>query len=222
MRFLCCHGTGTNSKILETQLAALKHELGDGHTYDFAEGIVPSSLAPELVGIFPAEGNYFDYFSHNSAESATKALDDLGRFLELEGPYDGFIGFSIGAAVLASYLIREVALRPSKPLPVKCAIFLSGGAPLDHVALERGEVALVDSISDTPLLPRLPTAHIWGRNDKLWAGRSELLLALCDSEASTIYLHDEAHAVPGPRAKDALLGSARAIRRMIDQATLGG
>lgn len=174
------------------------------------------------MGIFPPQGNYFDYFDRNSAESATKALDDLGRFVELEGPYDGFIGFSIGAALLASYLIREVALRPSKPLPIKCAIFLSGGAPLDHVALARGEIALIDSFLDTPMLPRLATAHIWGRNDKLWASRSELLAALCDPEEATIFLHDEAHAVPGPRAKDALLGSARAIRRTIDKATLVG
>lgn len=46
MRFLCCHGRGTNSLILETQLAALRHELGDGHIYDFVEGTVPASLAP--------------------------------------------------------------------------------------------------------------------------------------------------------------------------------
>lgn len=183
---------------------------------------IEQQCGAELLGIFPPQETYYNYFDHDSAESASKALDDLGRFLELEGPYDGFIGFSIGAALLASYLIREVALHPTKPLPVKCAIFLSGGAPLNHEALARGEIELLDSAANMPLLPGLPTAHIWGRNDKLWAVRSEVLAGVCDSEEATIFLHDEAHSVPGARAKEALLGSARAIRRMVGKVALAG
>ncbi|KAJ5721629.1 uncharacterized protein N7483_009563 [Penicillium malachiteum] len=222
MRFLCFHGRGTNNQILETQLAALRHELGDSHTYDFVEGILPASLAPELVGIFPLEGAYYDYFSHESAESVNKALDDLSQFIALEGPYDGIIAFSIGAALSATYLIRERITNPDKPLSFKCAIFLCGGAPLDPNALARGEVSLLDPVPGRPFLSGLPTAHIWGRNDTLWGYRSERLSSVCDPEEQTIFLHDEGHAVPGARAKDALLNSVRAIRRTVGRAVLVG
>ncbi|KAJ5733816.1 hypothetical protein N7493_002602 [Penicillium malachiteum] len=220
MRFLCCHGMGTNTQILKTQLTALRNELGDSHTYDFVEGTIPSSLAPELVGIFPEEGNYFDYFEHDSVESINKALDDFGRFLEVEGPYDGVIGFSIGALLASTFLIREKARNPTKPLPFKCAIFLCAAAALDPTALARGEITLLKPIPTSSFLLELPTAHIWGRNDTLWADRSELLSSLCDPQESSIFLHDEGHAIPGPRAKEALLGSARAIRRTVGKASL--
>ncbi|KAI9927531.1 hypothetical protein ASPWEDRAFT_186869 [Aspergillus wentii DTO 134E9] len=210
---------------LTIQAAALRHELDNIHTYDFVEGTIPAPLAPELVPFFPTDGAYYDYFSFDSAESVKKALDDLSHFLETEGPYEGLIAFSLGGALAATFLIREATLNPATPLPFKCAIFLSGGAPLDPVALERGEVVLLDAPlpgEDSQLLHGFPTAHIWGRNDELWGDRSETLCALCDPQERAVLLHDEAHAVPGARAKEALLGSVRAIRRTVGRAVMAG
>ncbi|KAJ5292222.1 hypothetical protein N7478_001473 [Penicillium angulare] len=163
---------------------------------------------------------YFDYFDHDSVESINKALDDFGRFLELEGPYDGVIGFSIGALLASTYLIRETKLHLTKALPFKCAIFFSAAAALDPTALMTGKITLLEPLPDQYFLPGLPTAHIWGRNDPLWADRSERLSTLCDPQERSIFLHDEGHAVPGARAKEALLGSVRAIRRTVGKAAL--
>ncbi|KAK6814327.1 hypothetical protein RU639_009940 [Aspergillus parasiticus] len=221
MRFLCFHGRGTNSQIMESQIAALRHELDNIHTYDYVEGTVPAPLAPELEAFFPTNGDYYDYFSFESADSVQKALDDLASFLETEGPYDGLIAFSLGGALASTYLIREARRHPEKPLPFKCAIFLSGGAPLDPVALERGEVSLLDdTVAGNQVLRGLPTVHIWGSNDKLWGDRSERLYALCDPHERTMVLHEDGHAVPGVRAKEALLRSVRAIRRTVGRVAM--
>ncbi|RAL08512.1 uncharacterized protein BO97DRAFT_354025 [Aspergillus homomorphus CBS 101889] len=210
---------------MESQLAAIRHELlNDGHTYDFVEGTIPAPLAPELVTFFPTDGAYYDYFSHDKAETLTKALNDLTRFLELEGPYDGLIAFSLGGALAATFLIREAAQHPQRPLPFKCAIFFCGGAPLDPVALEEaGQVRLLDPDPDTTRpapLAGLPTAHIWGANDDLWRDRSERLCALCDPEERLVLVHGEGHSIPGARAKEALLGAVRAIRRTVGRVTM--
>ncbi|BCR93414.1 uncharacterized protein AKAW2_10460A [Aspergillus luchuensis] len=223
MHFLCFHGRGTNNQIMESQIAALRHELDAIHTYDFVEGTIQAPLAPELEAFFPAKGGYFDYFSFDSAASVEKAVDDLSTFLETDGPYDGVIAFSLGAALAATYLIREAMRHPGKPLPVKCAIFLSGGAPLDPEALERGEVRLLNAaVAGNQLLRGLPTAHIWGRNDDLWGDRSETLYALCDPGERTMVLHDEGHAIPGARAKEVLLQTVKAIRRTVGRAGMAG
>lgn len=139
--------------------------------------------------------------------------------MELDGPYDGLIGFSLGCSLGASWLIRELTLRPHEPLSIKCAIFFSGIRPVDTIALDRGEICFLEPPADgSPLLRGFPTAHIWARNDH-WAEGSEKLCSMCDQSERTVFLHGEGHSVPGARAKDALLGSVQAIRRTVAKAT---
>ncbi|KAF7595542.1 hypothetical protein BBP40_005577 [Aspergillus hancockii] len=208
---------------MESQIAALRHELDNVHIYDFVEGTLASQLAPELWAFFPSNETYYNYFSIESTESILDALDNLSKFIDIEGPYDGVIAFSMGAALAATYLIQQAMRHPEKPLPFKCAIFLSGGAPLDPLALERGEVrTLAAKVHGSQLLPGFPTAHIWGRNDDLWGDRSKTLYELCDPKERTMFLHEEGHAVPGAKAKEALLGSVRAIRRTVGRAVMTG
>lgn len=145
------------------------------------------------------------------------ALDQLSNFIALEGPYDGVIGYSHGGALAATYLIRHSRLYPGSPLPFKCAIFLSGGIPMDPDALEKDEVKPLHVARDGTLLT-LPTANIWGRNDQLWPGTSEILCGLCDEGTRSVFVHDEGHDVPSARAKDAVLGAVMSIRRTVDRA----
>jgi hypothetical protein len=173
---------------------------------------------PELKDFFPSDGDYYDYFSFQSAQSVEKALDDMTEFLKLEGPYDGLIAFSLGGALAATWLLRQAQLYPNVPLPVKCAVFLSAGAAVDLASLQRGEVAL--QTVDDLYLRGFPTAHIWGRNDELWADRSERLCGMCDPQDRVVFLHEEGHSVPGTRAKEALLGCVRAIRRTVGRASM--
>ncbi|THC88805.1 hypothetical protein EYZ11_011751 [Aspergillus tanneri] len=206
---------------MESQIAALRHELDSIHTYDFVEGTIPSPLALELRDFFPSNQTYYDYFSAESADSIIAALDSLAKFLEVEGPFDGVIGFSIGAGLAATHLIQQALRYPEKPSPFTCAIFFSAAAPIDPLALERGEVRLLDPDTHRhQFLLGLPTAHIWGRNDDLWKHRSEMLYAVCDPKGRGMVLHDEGHAIPGARAKEALLESVRLIRRTVGRAVM--
>jgi predicted esterase len=191
--------------------ASIRYQMDHIHTYDFVEGTYSAPLAPELRQFFPSEDAYFNYFELDSVESMSRALDHLEKFLELEGPYDGVIAFSQGACLVATYLIQQKLRHPQKPLPFKCAIFFSGAIPLDPEALEQGS---------RDLMAGLPTAHIWGRNDTLWPGTSDVLYALSDAKLSSIFLHDEGHSIPAARSKQAVSGSVKSIRRAVDRATL--
>jgi predicted esterase len=143
----------------------------------------------------------------------------LNAYVDTEGPFDGVIGYSQGASLAAMYLIQHSKKNPTAPLPFKCAIFFSGGIPLDPMALAQQKLVLLDEKTVGPLL-LLPTANIWGRNDFVWPGSSEHLFKLCDPSQRDVFLHDEGHDIPGGRAKDAVLGSVRIIRRTIDKALL--
>jgi hypothetical protein len=168
-------------------------------------------------------GEYFDYFSADSAESVKKALDDLSFFIESNGSYDGLIAFSQGGCLAATYLIQQATLNPRAPLPFQCAIFFSSINPADPRALENGEIRLLDPLVDgDKMLAGLPTAHIWDRNDTLWAHCSETLHGLCDPMSRLLLLHDEGHAVPGVRAQDALMACVRIIRRTVETVEMSG
>jgi predicted esterase len=103
------------------------------------------------------------------------AISQLEAYLAVEGPFDGVIGYSQGASLAATYLIRFSQLPPSAPLPFKCAIFFSGGRPFDPRALGKGNLVLIDPEQQVTPLLSLPTASIWGRNDPIWPGSSETL-----------------------------------------------
>ncbi|KAL9609134.1 MAG: hypothetical protein Q9167_006078 [Letrouitia subvulpina] len=173
----------------------------------------------EIKAYYPPTDQYYQFYDPYSAASMHDALSQLCTYISIEGPFDGVIGFSQGASLAATFLIQQSQDHPLAPLPFKCAIFLSGGKPLDPKALERGEIVLIDPTKTGPLL-HLPTANIWGRNDMLWPGSCETLCSLCDESMRSASIHDEGHDVPGAKDKEAVQGAVRAIRRTIDKALM--
>lgn len=145
-------------------------------------------------------------------------------FIEREGPYDGVIAFSQGGCLASTFIIHHIQQHPNKPLPFKCAIFLSSITPADPAALQNGTIRFLQpgEADGQPLVTGLATTHIWGRNDNHWPGMSEPLYKLCDAQKRNSFLHDEGHAIPAARAKDAVVGCVRAIRRTLDRAALEG
>lgn len=54
----------------------------------------------------------------------------MENVLEEEGPFDGLLGFSQGAALSASILLKgSTKIGARKSLPVKCAVFICGILP---------------------------------------------------------------------------------------------
>lgn len=149
----------------------------------------------------------------------SKALLQLHTYIAEEGPFDGVIGFSQGAALAATYLIQQNRDHPDEPLPFRCAIFFSSSPPYDTSALAEGRSLIVERSASNPLLT-LPTTHIWGRQDHTYKAFSEALSSLCSEPLKEWCVHDGGHEIPGVRATADVQRCVRAINRTLDKASV--
>lgn len=160
---------------------------------------------------------YFGYYNPNDCNSFHKALDDLEVFVREEGPFDGVIGFSQGATLASALLLRHLGSSsggldaPWTPKvndpPFKCAVFLSGYSPLDWTCMHTQHMQGC-TIS-------IPTAHVWGVNERGDFGGPAALKQLCDPQTGYFHEHRGGHEVPGAKNKKDLVQSANAIKRML-------
>ncbi|KAF1951579.1 hypothetical protein CC80DRAFT_424423 [Byssothecium circinans] len=218
MRFLCLHGMGTNSQIFELQTAAIRHALGDHHTYEFIEGSVPCPPAPGLSNLTQHDDEFFRYIDDDDVNaSGLTALNDLEALIHESGPYDALFAFSEGAGLAASLLVHRARLHAASgaELPlIKCAVFFSGGVPMDP---ETGR--LMDGDTDGEVID-VPTAHIWGKNDDLYPTFGPVLSKLCKATSREIYIHDGGHRIPGAADVEAVKSCVSVIRRTVELATI--
>jgi hypothetical protein len=70
-------------------------------------------------------GPYLCYSSEENPVSWRAALALVNETFESQGPFDGVLGFSQGAAILLAYLLQQMAAYPEKPVPVQFGIFCS-------------------------------------------------------------------------------------------------
>ncbi|MCJ1384591.1 hypothetical protein MMC17_007709 [Xylographa soralifera] len=208
---------GTNNKIFEMQTAAIRYELGDHHTYEFVEGIIPWAAAPEVKAFSATSPMYFCYFDPESAREFKKAVDDLDAYITAEGTFDAVMGFSQGALLASTLIARNEKQR--LPQPFKCAVFFSGGVPADYDALSLGRLHGIDLTIEGEAIS-IPTTHVWGSKDQQWPGRAFELSKVCSPRVRTIYIHDGGHEAPGSKSKSAVTSVVHAIRRTIDQAII--
>jgi predicted esterase len=175
----------------------------------------------EIKTVFPADDNYYTYYTEDP-ETIKRAVADLSDFVKEEGPYDGLIGFSIGAALAAALIMSDSMLKSSRDLqqPIfKVAIFFSSTAPINSVVYYESGIRRLIREEDGTLI-HIPTAHIWGRNDTSWAKESQEVANVCASEMRHIFVHDGGHEIPGGKDRTGVLGSVHAIRRAIDSALI--
>ncbi|KAJ6035972.1 hypothetical protein N7540_000251 [Penicillium herquei] len=128
MRFLCCHGFGTSPEIMKHQLSKFQKYCDPTWEFHFVAGQYEGPPDPNIATAFP--GPYLCYsldFNTADMKSAHRLIDEV---FESDGPFDGVLGFSTGAALLAAYLLEKAELYPGKPLPVQFAIFCSPIPPL--------------------------------------------------------------------------------------------
>ncbi|MCJ1329254.1 hypothetical protein MMC10_005933 [Thelotrema lepadinum] len=176
------------------------------------------------------DDEFFAYTTQLSSESCAFVLDDLESYLEEEGPFDGVWGFSEGACLAAMLLIRQrrrheeraralghSAPPPFKPL-VRCAVFFSAPTPPDPMALGR-----VDKERE-PLDPksagepiRIPTAHIWGKEDRKFIGSG--MTKLCQTDGRRVFIHGRGHEIPNGRDPWSLNATLEAISKTIEAAS---
>jgi len=204
MKFLWLHGAGTNNRIFELQTAALRSELGDGHTYEFVEGVVVCDMFPTIEALAVPKEKYFKYYEEGSQSSFLKALVDMERYVLSEGPFDALLAFSQGSTVGAGFALR---MEKQSLTPFTCAIFISGAVPDDENTNNSVNQDKAPKIS-------MPTTHIWGAGEAN-AAIPKALYDLCMPEGRSLLVFGGGHEVPGARNSTALIGSARLIRRMV-------
>ncbi|KAF7562012.1 hypothetical protein G7046_g2122 [Stylonectria norvegica] len=196
MKFLCLHGMGTSAEIFETQTGPLRQALGGLHDFEFYEGEFEVPPAEGIGAVFDCETYKAWYDPNLGASTHRQSLELVQEIIDEEGPFDGCMGFSQGAALLASLILTHQALKPFSPPLFHLAIFICGSS-----ALSVSEADATWSRVDPSNLQRqnrrikIPTVHILGRKDPAYE-ESLNLRDMCDPRVRLEYSHTSGHEIP--------------------------
>lgn len=147
------------------------------------------------------------------------ALNNLERYIDIQGPFEGIVAFSQGGA-LASTLLVRYARRSTAISPLKVVVFFSGGVPADPDDLERGIVRALDHSAVGEAI-KIPTAHIWGVTERGELDWPPKLRDLCMKETREEFQHGGGHEIPGSKDRAAVTRAVQAMRRAIWRAEIG-
>ncbi|KAJ5091913.1 EF-hand calcium-binding domain protein [Penicillium alfredii] len=243
MRFLCLHGKGTNSDIFEAQLASLRSRISPGHTFDFVDAEADCPPAPGVDGFYP--GPYIGWFPSYEPPSVKKVQESLKEIIEEDGPYDGVIAFSEGAALAASLLLcdehsqREPTFKvgiffnsvmvfsPSEELGVNISQKIKDQETkfAGYLHGMRSDASNPDRVPDIyafttefPTRISVPTLHVIGSED-VFSEASRELTRLCPDKAEVL-IHDGGHELP--RAEASLDRCSELFETVVTLASIGG
>ncbi|KAF7631502.1 serine hydrolase FSH [Aspergillus flavus] len=212
MRFLCLHGMGDSAQILQQQTAAIRYELSDKYTYEFVEGAIQWERSNQDAGF--SEGPTFTYCHPEQADSCLRTIHDLDQFFEEEGPFDGIIGFSLGASLAILWLKhKQEALNMGDitSLPIKVVILFSTSYVHDYRVLAKGNPVAWDPSHAGARLD-LPSAHIWGAKDPC-KSLAQAGAEFFNHDKLSTYIHERGHGIPS--AIEEVVQVAKAINRAI-------
>lgn len=151
-RILCLHGGGTNARIFAAQCRVLRAALSSTFRLVFAEAPFPSRPGPDVVSVYGTWGPFKSWLrlqdgdapgldSVDIVEAVDASLADAmigDDALGATGQWVGLLGFSQGAKMAASLLLRQQARatfsRHSRISTFRFAVLFAGRAPL--VALD--------------------------------------------------------------------------------------
>ncbi|GAP86940.2 putative duf341 domain protein [Rosellinia necatrix] len=195
------------------QTARIRQALGQGHQFVFVNGNVPTQ--PD-AGAAAISDEYFGYVG-NTIQEYEDLYHDLLDVVHSQGPFDGLMGFSEGAAV-AAWMLIENANHPLTFGPLQCAIFFSAGVPFHPDVVRTGIVRPVDPAIEGEMV-QIPTAHIWSDENDVNCEAAQSLASLCSANVRETFVHTLGHNVPGSKSDSGtLVGALRAIERTIERA----
>ncbi|KAL8744190.1 MAG: hypothetical protein Q9190_003537 [Brigantiaea leucoxantha] len=187
----------------------------DGPYFRFFDDDIPSTFLADMERL-SSKGNYdvspedavrqsFRERGYTTA-SSSQGCDFLEQYIEKSAlaPFDGVLGFSEGAAIAATLLLRRSA-RKQRPL-FRFAIFICGLVPLRH---DINDVALADEAVERV---EIPTAHIIGSKDSVKKA-SLALFNFCKPSQASLYDHSSGHAIPWGGSTSAMAEEIRSVMR---------
>ncbi|KAI8633360.1 serine hydrolase FSH [Xylariaceae sp. FL1651] len=190
MKFLCLHGSGTNSSVLESQTGPLRHELGEGYEYEFVEATIRCAPAEGVEALSSPGHDFYAFFDPADLATLQIAINQLDGYISSKGPFDAVLGFSAGCVLAAMYILhkQQQQQQQSPTAPFKCAVFLSCAEVREEV-----KYLGIDATSDRI---RIPTAHIWGSRDATAPNGGQDLRNLCEPATCLTLIHDGGHELP--------------------------
>lgn len=205
-------------------IAALRSRLSAQHTFDFIDAECYCPAAPGIAELYPSP--YLCWYEQGNPEDVQAAHDYLVSVIEEDGPYDGVIGFSEGAALAASLLLWDESSPVYKPR-FKVAILFNSVVPLVP-AKELGECLseVVKGDQDSYLDLLVPASRGCSREDRKerlsqafcftskgplrisvptlhiigtqdpFAESSRVMVDFCRPELAQVFLHEGGHELP--------------------------
>ncbi|RMZ80488.1 hypothetical protein DV737_g3017, partial [Chaetothyriales sp. CBS 132003] len=113
--------------------------LPDHFQYEFFDGEHEYPAAEGCADIFP--GPYYAFYPVPTTMDVELAHQYVAEIIEDEGPFDAVMGFSQGAALAASILLRHEKEKPLEPAPFRLAVFICGSLPYWFEATQGVDVA---------------------------------------------------------------------------------
>lgn len=143
---------------------------------------------------------FFNQWDPTLPSSVLSARAHLVNKLRAEGPFDGVLAFSDGAALAATVMIHDASICHHEfdgidPTPAsqhfKFAIFIASFPPYDSTGRKRLDVRLAGG-------PQIhcPTIHIVGNMDP-FRSLARLTQELCDRDTTSVVRWDGHHEAPG-------------------------
>ncbi|KAJ5534128.1 hypothetical protein N7527_000382 [Penicillium freii] len=179
-RILCLHGGGTNAQIFRAQCRVIRAHLADSFRLVFADAPFPFQPGPDVTPVYSDWGPFRAWLPRpgimelnvdridGCISAAMRADDQAGA----TGQWAGLIGFSQGASLAASLLLRQQRHNESQtsswglecsvknPSPgYRFAVLFAGRGPL----MDMGSFG--DNTQFGSDLLRLPIIHVHGLQD---------------------------------------------------------
>ncbi|KAK5656790.1 hypothetical protein OQA88_4338 [Cercophora sp. LCS_1] len=242
-RILCLHGGGSNARIFKAQTRALRSQLANHFRFVFADAPFPSEPGPDVTSVYAKFGPFRRWLRsgpHHPYVDPEEAVADIEESIyeamdrddlqQATGPFVAVLGFSQGAKMAASLLLRQ-QVRAQKlgthlaGTGFQFAVVMNGRGPLltmdpcllpaNSVLVDASQIALdqpptVQDLRRGEHILRLPTIHVHGLQDPGLGLHRRLLHDYCSKEAKLVEW-DGPHRVP-IRSKDVSLLASEMLR----------
>ncbi|KAJ9180353.1 hypothetical protein P3X46_008611 [Hevea brasiliensis] len=176
----CITEPGHNNASLLQEIVPPK----DNCKKKFAWLVAPDFIGRSEIDWKVADGPFDPLQYQQQTEGFDVSIAYLSTVFSQEGPFDGILGFSQGAAMAASVCALEGRLKGE--INFRFAVLCSGFA-IQHAEIKRGSI-------------NCPSLHIFGRDlgkDRQIANQaSRDLVSLFEEDSSVIIEHDCGHIIP--------------------------
>jgi pimeloyl-ACP methyl ester carboxylesterase len=214
-RILCLHGGGTNSRIFRAQCRVLRSHLASSFRLIFADAPFLSPPGPDVESVYAEWGPFRSWLQVFAQLDVTKSVvegidtsiaaaicedDRLGA----TGAVVGLLGFSQGARIAASLLLRQQNQNrhwnqwngsEKRVMDPRFAVLLAGRGPLLWLDPDPNPDAEINHEWRAAVVS-VPTIHVHGLRDAGIEVHRELLYKCCQKGSTRLVEWEGDHRVP--------------------------